>query len=579
MSAWRAILTIGLATLSLCLVGFWLFARPPTAYTGVRLRSAGAPLRSNIVNVDPGSPGYKAGIRSGDALSCLSNRDFMLLFATQTWGTTTGYAPGTVIHGCVVRNGSVRAVAFVASPRPAHPWAYYNAPLTALRLAEYAAFLLCGIALVLARPCRMTWIFYAFCLAYSPSYSLIIDGTIQTPLLYTVEAGLSFLLVRCGTPLLLLFALLAPDDETPGWRDIARRAAWVLLAGMAALALCVWYLWPSLDSRSMFSKLADALAALTVFVIIARLSTMASSDRARFRWIAFAIIWGVVCDALRLRVATGFGLSDVAGLLTFVMPVVLVYAILRRHVIDVRFVVTRGVVYALVTTLVVGLIGLVDWATSTYLHEARAALALDAIVTIALGFILHRTYRLIEYAVDALLFREKHAGEEYLHRLSRTLPFAESEDTIDRAIVCAPYEKLALTGVALFRTADNGFVPVCAEGWSVAEFPALHHDHALACFFMAERGPISVADLHSEMRARLPQSSAPAFAVPIFARNDLIGFVLYGIHRDGTRLDPDEERVLERLCEAAAQAYTGVELDEYRGGARISPLAVEALPS
>ncbi len=579
MSAWRAVLTIGLAGLFLYVVGASIFSsRPTTLYTGVHLRLTGALIQPNVVDVDRGSPAYRAGLRSGDTLSCLSVKDFTLLFSRQIWGEAAGYVPGSAIHACVARDGSTRNVAFVADQRPPNPPEYYSFPLALLRFADYIAFLICGIALVLARPSRMSWIFYTFCLAYAPVYTLLVDGTTQPALLYQTEADIAFIFVRCATPLLLLFALLVPEDRAPGWRRVAYRTAWGILIGVAAFGATASNFIPATMNGRAFTFVTSALPLLVILTVVARLYAMERGERARFGWAAFAIIWGVLCDALRVQVTTHLlmTIAVVASQLTFVMPVTLTYAILRRHVIDVRFVLSRGVVYAVVTTIIVALIGLVDWATGTYLHAVRAALAIDALVTIALGFVLHRTYRFIEYTVDAVLFREKHRGEEYLHRLARTLPFAESEETIDRAIVCAPYEKLALAGVALFRARGREFAPVCAEGWRASEFPPLRHDHALPRFFMAERGPMYVADLHAEMRATLPESSVPAFAVPIFQRNDLTGFVLYGVHHDGTRLDPDEERVLERLCEAAAQAYTGVELDEYRGGARISPLGVGA---
>jgi hypothetical protein len=44
----------------------------------------------------------------------------------------------------------------------------------------------------------------------------------------------------------------------------------------------------------------------------------------------------------------------------------------------------------------------------------------------------------------------------------------------------------------------------------------------------------------------------------------MTGFAVYGIHRDGTALDPDELETLSHLCDAAAQAYTYIEVRQYR---------------
>ena len=57
---------------------------------------------------------------------------------------------------------------------------------------------------------------------------------------------------------------------------------------------------------------------------------------------------------------------------------------------------------------------------------------------------------------------------------------------------------------------------------------------------------------------------APAVAVPVFDGDDLSAFALYGLHRNGTKLDPDEIDTLEQLCSTAAQAYMRIENLKYR---------------
>ena len=43
--------------------------------------------------------------------------------------------------------------------------------------------------------------------------------------------------------------------------------------------------------------------------------------------------------------------------------------------------------------------------------------------------------------------------------------------------------------------------------------------------------------------------------MPIFQGATLTAFAFYGLHRDSTKLDPDELETLQRLCEWAAQVY------------------------
>lgn len=574
MTSLRALVTIGLAVLLAAVVGPPMFQRPLTAYTGVHLHLTGAPVQRNVIDVDHGSPAYRAGLRSGDILSCLTLKDWGLLFSSYRNGTPAGYVPGTPVSACVQHGNGERHVQFVADARPAAPPLYHSVSLTIARYLIYVAFLFCGIALVLGRPGTMTWIFFGFCLSAAPTLALEVNGTTLPASLYQLYANLTSVIDASGAGLLLLFALLVPEDVPRGWCLPAYRVAWVLAIAFALLgafnynAQSAWTV-----THTFLGSVNVAFAVMTILVVISRLFAMQQSERARFGWAAFAIIWGVIANALRSATVLPGPVGTTFGLLMIVMPIALMYAILKRHVIDVRFVISKTVVYGALTTLVVVFIGVVDWLTSAYLHEARVAMAIDAVVTITLGVVLHRTYRWVDHAVDFLLFRGKHEAEEYLHRLARTLPFAKSEEVVNRALVCAPYEKLGLASAALFRERNGSFVPVCSEGWSLVHLPILAGDHDLTRFLMAERRAVSVNQLHGRFQITSESVASPSLSVPIFQSNDLTGFAIYGLHQDGTVLDPDEERAVERLCETAAQAYTAIELAGYRIGTIALPAA------
>ncbi|HKU67607.1 MAG TPA: hypothetical protein VJP85_07525 [Candidatus Baltobacteraceae bacterium] len=60
------------------------------------------------------------------------------------------------------------------------------------------------------------------------------------------------------------------------------------------------------------------------------------------------------------------------------------------------------------------------------------------------------------------------------------------------------------------------------------------------------------------------RAAQASIAIPIHQGPEMSAFAVYGIHRDGTMLDPDEVDALERLCDAAAQAYTYIEVTRYR---------------
>ena len=565
----NAIVTVGISAVFFAIIVPPMFGGYTTAYTGLHAGPIGTGPVQAHVTIDPGSPAALAGLRDGDAIRCLHIRDYEMLFPTFA---ASGYGTSP-IRGCVVRNGSEVPFELVARPGPPAA-SLYGAPVfTLLRVFAYLIFLFVGSALVILRPSLMTWLLFVFCVCTSPAAAASEMLTSLSPQRYFVFVTWLQLEQFVSSAALLLFTLVFPDSSLPhGWR---RYAFWVVFAMSVTLTI--------LKSEQMlhatvYAFLSDPLtinfnlvmAAAVVASTLGRMASMRPADRARFGWVAFGIVVGVVANFLRL-LPGGSSLGTFSGTLTAVMPITLMYAILRRHVIDVRFAISRTVVYGAITTLIVGIIAAVDWLTSEYLRGLRIGLAIDAVVTISLGIAIHRMYGAIENAVDFLVYRSKHEAENYLKRLARTLLRADREGTIDQALVQDPYEKLDLAMAALFR-GDNGcYSVVTSLGWE--HRVTFDREHDLVRFLATERGRVQLGDFRQSIKSELAESgTTPAIAIPIFEGDELRGFVLYGLHRDGTNLDPDEQDVLETLCQTAAQAYVRVENLELR--ALLRPSAV-----
>lgn len=580
MTAIRAFLTVGAAALFLYLAAVPMFVNAPTTYSGVHLVRSGTPIRRPVIRVDAGSPAARAGLRTGEVISCMSLRDRETLLEID--GAPSPYVPNRSLSLCARRNGVWQPFTIRPERRAAPGLFYGSVWFTVLRVAVFAVFLIVGILLVMARPSPLTWIFFAYCLGSVPNYAAGINDTVFPPVLYAVATGMLTAFVQVASGIMLIFALVVPNDWVPGgWRRTATWIAAIVTAALFAYRL-VQLLRPELFFESYLLIAADyTLTAAIVLVVSVRLATAHGEERARFAWAAPAIVVGIVIHDLSIQfISTGL-LFDAAlfGVLTIITPVALMYAILKRHVIDVRFVISRTVVYAAITTFVIGIIGLVDWATSVYLQQARAAMAIDALVTIALGFALHRTYRWLERSVDVLLFRRKYEAAAYLHRLGRTLLRAKREETIDRAAVHDSYEQLHLTMAALFRAENSAFALSCAAGWNHPNVPVFDVDHDVIRFLMTERKTLHLSELPPHVAAQLHDGEgAPTIVIPVFEGDELFAFVLFGLHRDGTKLDPDEVQTLETLCEMVAQGYARVENLRYRELTRGSSTPWPAAP-
>lgn len=558
----RAFIVIVFSVISLSVIAPAILIPYPTAYTGLHAGPTGTtPEQAHIV-VDRGSPAYRAGLRSGDRVGCMSLRDSEILFPQFD---LTRYQPW-LVRACAIRQETLQYVAFQEQPGPMSKDQYGSTLLGALRILAYAVFLIVGCMLVVARSGLMTWVLYVYCLFTVPAAAAIESLTTLPATAYALVLGSFSGATFLSSPFLLLFALIVPDTTVPkNWRG---RLFWAMCAVVAALIVYHAYGLSHTSSFVSFDTFANAtftrsLTYVVIVVTLARLVTMRQSERARFGWVAFALIIGVVANDLRSLLG-GSVISGVGGILTMLMPLALMYAILRQHVIDVRFVISRAVVYGAITTLVIGIITAVDWATSAYLSQLRVALAIDALVTIVLGVVLHRTLRAMETGVDFLIYRHKHEALAYLSRLARTLLRAEREETIDHALVRDPFDKLRLNVAALFKNNAGTFTLARVAGWNNA-LMSFDREHDLVRFLATERARLHLRDLHQHVTAEFLETGAvPVVAIPIFDGDELHGFALYGFHADGTRLDPDEVDVLERLCETAAQAYIRVENLGYR---------------
>jgi hypothetical protein len=553
----NAIVTVGISAAFFGIVVPSMFGGYPSAYTGLHAGEVGTTPANAHVTVDPGSPAARAGLRDGDTIRCLHVRDYEMLFPTFQ---LPGYGTSP-IHGCVVRNGGEVPFELIARPGPPAKDIYGGLGFVVLRIFAYLVFLFVGSALVMLRPSLMTWLLFVFCVLTSPAAAASDGLTALSPLSYVLIIIPTQLGQFASTASLLLFTLVFPDSSLPqGWR---RAAFWIVCAvGLSSTAIKMVQLFGTVTTGFFSDPLTlnmNLIAAIAVVVVtLGRLVGMKPVDRARFGWVAFGIVVGVVANYLRLLPSDAL-FTSFAGTLTVVMPITLMYAILRRHVIDVRFAISRTVVYGAVTTVIIGVIAGVDFLTGEYLHGLRIALAIDALVTISLGVALHRMYGTIENAVDMLVYRRKHEAENYLKRLANTLLRADREATIDRALVDDPFERLDLAMAALLRGDGDRYTTVSAQGWNGIA-PSFDREHDVVRFLATERRRFELRDLRERVRAEISEPGVmPAIAVPIFEGDDLRGFALYGLHRDGTRLDPDEVDVLESLCQTAAQAYVRIE--------------------
>jgi len=310
-----------------------------------------------------------------------------------------------------------------------------------------------------------------------------------------------------------------------------------------------------------------------VFVAYALIDTYVrrhGADRQRIRWVVFGFAVALLSSLAGTIIGTEatntpFAVQAGISLLSIFAPITVAYAIVRHRVIDVNFVVSRTLVYGILTTLFVALFAFVDWFVGHVLDQTRWALVAEVGVAIAVGFWLNGLHARVDRFVDSVLFRKRHEAERRLARLARGLPHASSSALVDSMLVREPVDALELASAALFRRCASGtFDRVAAVDWSDQSIAALPLDDPLVPYLDGERGALRLSELHWSS-ADVPTGAArPVLAFPIMVRHRLEGIALYGAHRGGEDFDPDELQWLNALAVAAGAAFDHLEAEALR---------------
>ncbi len=501
-----------------------------------------------VDDVQPGSPAAQASIAPGDRVVPPLPRD---LFRQ----------PSPPISLKLLHAGTIRSVYLIAQPSSLT----LSEKLRLFALcASYLIFLVVGSALLLLRPSPMTWSFYLFC--FLRRYGDLWFYLPGPGAFFWVSYLFFAILGGANCALVTIFALRFPSDRLEGWRRPAARIA-VLLAILFPLAwLYVFWrvVFMGLPTQAPVSILVFLtsivyVCAATIFIVTLVLSR--GDARHRLQWILvfpFVLVMRVV--AINLPDSLAPWSSDVLVALAVLIPLTVAYAVIRRRVFDVEFVVSRAMVYGSITTIVAGTFLLLDWFMSRQFAATRFTLTAEIIVALALGSSLNLLHRNVDRFVDRTFFRQRHLAEQRLTKAAAAVIRAESLQAVDKFLVHEPVKALDLTSAAIFHRDEDGksFLREVTVGFDRSDVRELTSNDSLVLHLLAEEEPVRLADI-AWSTDELPALGNAVLAVPVLLREHLLSIVLYGPHRNGADIDPDEVRSIAVLVERAGAAYDHIE--------------------
>jgi hypothetical protein len=312
------------------------------------------------------------------------------------------------------------------------------------------------------------------------------------------------------------------------------------------------------------------------------------ADRGRTLWVLVGVI--VAFSAIGVHALLGvldpigFPPSIAGAALSFVpvvLPLAVAYAVLRHRVIDVRFALNRALVFGTLTSGLVLFFSLVEWLIGKKLEATRLAFYVDLATALGIGFWFNAMHQRVERVVESALFRQQRRAERRLEHVARAIPHAPAAQTVDAFLCDDPADAYELASAAVFRRSDDGaaFERVRAIGWQLGDVARIAEGEPLIAYLSSGDESLALTEVRAPLDARYPAGeAAPILAVPISARARLLGFVLYGAHRSGEALNPDERQMLHRLAVAAAAAYDHLEAEELRREVERLRAAADGVP-
>jgi len=415
--------------------------------------------------------------------------------------------------------------------------------------AVAVALPLFAITLVFLRPSGLTWALLLYA-AIGSNESGLLNTYAPLPLFVILKAYADLLWYSLWI-VVFAFVLRFPNDHLDEPQRRADRALRVALVVVLCLSAYVT-LWPVLDNPGVepiaffLEKLDQVGAAAALLTLFAGFLRAAPQDRPRIGWILAG--FGLGLGGQLLSVVPSLG--DFPLILNLAVPLSIAYAI-RHRVIDIRFALSRALVYGAMTTLAVVSLALIHYFISKQFEEFHLGFLFDLAGAVVHGF--------VEAIFDRFVFRDVHDADQRLERAGAAMLHARSSETVVALLCEESASALRLAGVAVFLSADVAdeaapYRRAGAVGWDHATLSAFSAEDALVLYLKGEEGAVDASALLAERPGLPAEAAAPVLAVPLLVRHRMTGFVLFGAHLNGSDLDPDERKLLAGLTRSAAGA-------------------------
>ena len=320
-------------------------------------------------------------------------------------------------------------------------------------------------------------------------------------------------------------------------------------------------------------RVADvALYAFSLGAVVLAVASTERAGRARAAWLLLPLpaTLMLAAAALQLEPVTttweaNMALSALGNAFFLVGAVAVTFALLKRRVVDVRFVIGRTLVVAGVSAIVVAAFALLEWLLGTVLANASHAtgLAANAALALVLGVSMSYIHKRVDAFVDFVFFHRRHENERALRDFAKEAAFVTRRDALlDHAIEKVRAHTDARAAVVLLD-GDGRYRAARAFGDAPSEID--ENDAAI----LALKAKHAAIDPH-----RYTTALAADVALPMLVRGRLVGVLACGARASGESYAPDELAALGEFAHGVGAALDALDAS-VRGAVRDDAILAE----
>ena len=544
--AWSVIADLtyfGLGTKSW--LGYWGMITYPTSQ----------PFVDVIEPPQPGLPADRAGIKAGDLID----------LREQSFEARIGLFAQPVAHrpiDLIVHRGNRRLTLQVV---PTTAWEV-SSPVGILADTIGTLWGLwyigCALLIIFRRASLLEGRMLALALlcVAGPASTILLDtrATLATIVVSTILSGL--------VPGLLLVLLAARFGARSAWRRGIEATTLAALAlsliafltgvfGIATLAFNPAPFWAG-GFGGGWSVLEIAGWIVPICILAVAVSAVASTpsgERPRAGWLLLPLPITFVLATLGQIPANfdapwivNFGTGIITGVVYLLGGLAVTYALLKRRVLDFEFVLSRTLVVAIVSLIVVAAFVLLEWALGTVLAGVShtTGFVANAALALVLGVSLNFIHKRVDALVDFMLFRKRHQDERALLDYSKEAAFVTDPNALLDQAIEKIREHTDARDAAILVGSSGDFAAARSFGDGV--LPAVDGNDPAILALKAWHKPLDPHRYQTALQGDL--------ALPMLARGRLAGVIALGQRAGGEAYAPDEVEALSQFAQGIGTA-------------------------